>query len=84
MPRSAEPTSLQRLLLRPDAGDAGFAVGLGGRDIPLDIYRKLHAAIEVPEPRPFSIIDVELEKLPIEDHGSETADMDSNQQRSTS
>ena len=61
-----------------------FAVGLGGRDIPLDIYQKLHAALEVPEPRPFSIIDVELEKLPVEDHGSETAVMDSNQQRSTS
>ncbi|MEN8206980.1 MAG: pyruvate ferredoxin oxidoreductase [Pseudomonadota bacterium] len=48
-----------------------FAVGLGGRDIPLDIYRKLHDQIDVPEPGPFTIIDVELEKLPVEDHGSE-------------
>lgn len=61
-----------------------FAVGLGGRDIPLDIYRKLHAAIKVPEPRAFSIIDVEPEKLPVEDHGIESANTDSNQQRSIS
>ncbi len=47
-----------------------FAVGLGGRDIPLEIYRKLHQAIRVDEPRAFSIIDVEPEKLPPEDHGS--------------
>ena len=58
-----------------------YAVGLGGRDIPLDIYQKLHTAIKVPEPRPFSIIDVEPEKLPVEDHGVETTDTDSNQQR---
>ena len=46
-----------------------FAVGLGGRDIPLEIYRMLHKRIDVDEPRPFSIIDVEREKLPVEDHG---------------
>jgi pyruvate ferredoxin oxidoreductase alpha subunit len=48
-----------------------FAVGLGGRDIPLEIYRTLHERIKVAEPRPFSIIDVEREKLPVEDHGIE-------------
>jgi pyruvate ferredoxin oxidoreductase alpha subunit len=46
-----------------------FAVGLGGRDIPLEIYRTLHERIAVAEPLPFSIIDVEREKLPVEDHG---------------
>jgi pyruvate ferredoxin oxidoreductase alpha subunit len=46
-----------------------FAVGLGGRDIPLEIYRTLHERIKVAEPQPFSIIDVEREKLPVEDHG---------------
>jgi len=46
-----------------------FAVGLGGRDIPLEIYRTLHQRINVAEPLPFSIIDVEREKLPVEDHG---------------
>ena len=45
-----------------------FAVGLGGRDIPLEIYRTLHERIKVAEPQPFSIIDVEREKLPVEDH----------------
>ena len=48
-----------------------FAVGLGGRDIPLEIYRTLHERIKVAEPQPFSIIDVEREKLPVEDHGIE-------------
>ena len=48
-----------------------FAVGLGGRDIPLGIYRKLHQQIDVPEPQAFTIIDVELEKLPLEDYGVE-------------
>jgi pyruvate ferredoxin oxidoreductase alpha subunit len=46
-----------------------FAVGLGGRDIPLEIYRTLHERIDVAEPQSFSIIDVEREKLPVEDHG---------------
>ncbi|MDT8282120.1 MAG: pyruvate ferredoxin oxidoreductase [Gammaproteobacteria bacterium] len=46
-----------------------FAVGLGGRDIPIEIYRKLHQQIDGAEPRPFSIIDVQLEKLPVEDFG---------------
>ena len=46
-----------------------FAVGLGGRDIPLEIYRTLHQQIDGAEPRPFSIIDVERGRLPVEDHG---------------
>jgi len=46
-----------------------FAVGLGGRDIPLSIFRTLHQKINVTDPQPFSIIDVELEKLPAEDFG---------------
>lgn len=48
-----------------------FAVGLGGRDIPLEIYRKLHQQLDGSEPRAFSIIDVQPEKLPVEDHGIE-------------
>lgn len=48
-----------------------FAAGLGGRDIPLQIYPRLHQAITVAEPQPFSIIDVQTEKLPSEDHDSE-------------
>lgn len=50
-----------------------FAVGLGGRDIPLDIYRTIHERIRVKEPAAFSIIDVELEKLPPEDYGTDAA-----------
>ena len=46
-----------------------FAVGLGGRDIPLELYRKLHDTISTAEPTPFMIIDVDLNKLPIEDRG---------------
>jgi pyruvate ferredoxin oxidoreductase alpha subunit len=46
-----------------------FAVGLGGRDIPLELYRKLHDTISTGEPMPFSIIDVDVEKLPMEDRG---------------
>jgi pyruvate ferredoxin oxidoreductase alpha subunit len=44
-----------------------FAVGLGGRDVPLDLYPRLMAAIEKPPSEPFAIFDVELEKLPPED-----------------
>jgi pyruvate ferredoxin oxidoreductase alpha subunit len=46
-----------------------FAVGLGGRDIPMGLYRKLHEAIDVETPAPFTIIDVDLDKLPVEDRG---------------
>ena len=48
-----------------------FAVGLGGRDIPMEIYKKLHERIRDTEPTEFEIIDVELEKLPVEDGGIE-------------
>ncbi len=50
-----------------------FAVGLGGRDIPLEIYRKLHMQVDVSVPAPFSIVDVELDRLPAEDHGTDAA-----------
>ncbi len=46
-----------------------LAVGLGGRDIPLELYRKLHDTVRTGEVAPFSIIDVELDKLPMEDRG---------------
>lgn len=41
-----------------------FAVGLGGRDIPLDIYPRLMAAVKSPSGAPFAIFDVNLDKLP--------------------
>jgi pyruvate ferredoxin oxidoreductase alpha subunit len=47
----------------------GFAAGLGGRDIPLELYPRLLAAMEQAEPGGFAIIDVELEKLPVADGG---------------
>jgi pyruvate ferredoxin oxidoreductase alpha subunit len=45
----------------------GFAAGLGGRDIPLDLYPRLLQAAERPEPTRFGIIDVELDRLAPED-----------------
>lgn len=44
-----------------------FAVGLGGRDIPLDIYPRLLSAIDDKHPVRFSILDANLGKLPEED-----------------
>ena len=44
-----------------------FAVGLGGRDVPLEIYPRLLAAINQKGLPAFSIFDVELDKLPPED-----------------
>ncbi|MCC7168029.1 MAG: hypothetical protein IT565_10705 [Rhodospirillales bacterium] len=44
-----------------------FAVGLGGRDIPLDILTKLLEAAKEQEEGDFAILDVELAKLPPED-----------------
>lgn len=44
-----------------------FAVGLGGRDVPLDVYPRLLEALGSPRPERFRILDVELEKLPEED-----------------
>jgi pyruvate ferredoxin oxidoreductase alpha subunit len=44
-----------------------FAVGLGGRDIPLDIYPRLLQTVRTQPPGPFAVFDVELDKLPAED-----------------
>lgn len=44
-----------------------FAVGLGGRDVPLETLGRVLDALETPEPEPFAIFDVEPEKLPAED-----------------
>ncbi len=44
-----------------------FAAGLGGRDIPLEIYPRLLKAAEGARAERFAIIDVELAKLPKED-----------------
>jgi len=46
-----------------------FAAGLGGRDIPLQLYQKLHQHIKTHKPGAFSIIDIELDRLPPEDSG---------------
>jgi pyruvate ferredoxin oxidoreductase alpha subunit len=40
-----------------------YAAGLGGRDIPMDIYPRIITAINKQEPERFSIFDVELDKL---------------------
>jgi pyruvate ferredoxin oxidoreductase alpha subunit len=44
-----------------------FAAGLGGRDIPLEILPKLLSVLTEPKQGAFKIIDVDLEKLPVED-----------------
>ena len=44
-----------------------FAVGLGGRDIPLELYPRLLKALEAEVPERFAIIDLEPERLPAED-----------------
>lgn len=44
-----------------------FAIGFGGRDVPLDIYPRLLEAIAKPDGPGFSILDVDLERLPPED-----------------
>ena len=46
-----------------------YAVGLGGRDIPLDLYQRMHARIRDDEPGGFSILDVDTERLLPEDGG---------------
>jgi pyruvate ferredoxin oxidoreductase alpha subunit len=45
----------------------GYAVGLGGRDIPMDILPRILESIETPSEVPFRIFDVELSRLPEED-----------------
>lgn len=44
-----------------------FAAGLGGRDIRLEILPRLLSVLSDPGDRRFRIIDVDLEKLPVED-----------------
>ncbi|SDG84297.1 pyruvate ferredoxin oxidoreductase [Roseospirillum parvum] len=44
-----------------------FAVGLGGRDVPVELLPELIAATRGTTPEPFRIFDVELDKLPAED-----------------
>lgn len=44
-----------------------FAAGLGGRDLPLELYPKLLAAISTQAPTRFSIIDLEPDRLAPED-----------------
>lgn len=46
---------------------SNYAVGLGGRDIPLTLYEQILEAIESRAPTNFSIFDVVLERLPVED-----------------
>lgn len=41
-----------------------FTVGLGGRDVPLEIYPVLHQAIRDGRGLPFAILDLEPDKLP--------------------
>ncbi len=43
------------------------AMGLGGRDIPLEAYPRLLALAQEPQPIRFSVFDADLEKLPEED-----------------
>ncbi len=42
-----------------------FSVGLGGRDIPLDIFPRLHAALRNGDGLPFAVIDLEPDRLPV-------------------
>jgi pyruvate ferredoxin oxidoreductase alpha subunit len=41
-----------------------FSVGLGGRDIPLSIYPRLHTALRNGDGLPYAIIDLEPDRLP--------------------
>jgi pyruvate ferredoxin oxidoreductase alpha subunit len=42
-----------------------YAIGLGGRDIPLDIYRRLLEGIQSETPSGFRIFDLEPERLEV-------------------
>ncbi len=44
-----------------------YAVGLGGRDIPLELYPRLLASVDTPNPTRFAVFDAELDRLPEED-----------------
>lgn len=50
-------------------GDAprihNFSVGLGGRDIPMEIYPRILDAVREGSGMPFAILDMEPEKLPV-------------------
>lgn len=50
---------------RPRVHD--YAVGLGGRDVPMDLLGRVLEAIPTTEPERFRIFDAEPEKLPAED-----------------
>ena len=49
----------------PDAPRVhNFSVGLGGRDVPLDIYPRIHEALRSGSGIPFDVLDLEPDKLP--------------------
>jgi len=49
----------------PDAPRVhNFSVGLGGRDVPLDIYPRLHAAMHSGDGLPYAVLDLQPERLP--------------------
>ena len=45
-------------------GVFNFAVGLGGRDVPLEIYQQLLAAVRQGQGVPFDILDLDVSRLP--------------------
>jgi pyruvate ferredoxin oxidoreductase alpha subunit len=45
----------------------GFAAGLGGRDMPVELFPDMLEAVDRAEPGTFSILDVQLDKLAPED-----------------
>lgn len=51
----------------------GFAVGLGGRDVPLTLYRRAIAAAQAEEATDFAVLDLELGKLSEADRYPEAA-----------
>jgi len=57
--------ALQGLPTAPRVHD--FAVGLGGRDVPLDLLSRTLETLGQPQPEGFSIFDVKLAQLPAED-----------------
>jgi len=41
-----------------------FTVGLGGRDVPMDIYPRIHEGLRTGSGIPFGVLDLEPDKLP--------------------
>jgi len=41
-----------------------YAVGLGGRDVPLDLYSRVMGALDAESPERFALFDLNIEKLP--------------------